>query len=124
MFKNVEPGGVADQEQWEIRWAKPIGPIKQAERQRCINEAIGQSKSHKKFDDKRNGKRNSSKMRQPTQMPVIHQDPLNLPFVRTLAEFVSMNYQASCSYVCVPTQNPSGFYHKVIYSIFIKCIVN
>ncbi|KAK0081366.1 hypothetical protein PV325_012304 [Microctonus aethiopoides] len=34
------PNGVAEQNEWEIRWAKPIGSAKMMERQRSINEAI------------------------------------------------------------------------------------
>ncbi|XP_034939143.1 probable RNA-binding protein 46 [Chelonus insularis] len=38
------PGGIAEQRNWEIRWAKPIGAAKVEERQRSINEAIAASK--------------------------------------------------------------------------------
>ncbi|XP_011494115.1 PREDICTED: probable RNA-binding protein 46 [Ceratosolen solmsi marchali] len=102
--------GVADQELWEIRWAKPIGPIKQAERQRCINEAILQSKNKKvsKIVKSRNAKFISEE----NDLEEM-EESIDMQYVTLLTDYVSKTLQAMCSFECLTSYNPVGFIHKV-----------
>ena len=98
-------------EQWEIRWAKPIGPIKQAERQRCINEAISQSKFQKEVKTKKFTRKPHSKFLQ--NQHENKQEPLDLQNVTLLSNFVTNVFQAMCSFECLTSYDPFGYIHKV-----------
>lgn len=113
-FLRAGPGGVASMENWEITWAKPIGPIKQAERQRCINEAISQSKTR----EIKSGKPGIRK-RIPFQHEQIdnQQEVLDMYSAAVLIDYVSNKLNARCSFECLSSYNPSGYIHKVC----LKC---
>ncbi|XP_058788670.1 probable RNA-binding protein 46 [Phymastichus coffea] len=114
----TRPGGVASMEKWEICWAKPIGPIKQAERQRCINEAISQSKN-RDVRTKRPGARKqylyNDQIEHQIEDQILEnkQDNLDMYCVAILIDFVSKTLQAECSFQCLPSQNPTGWFHKI-----------
>jgi hypothetical protein len=110
VYVSLGPGGVADQELWEIRWAKPIGPIKQAERQRCINEAILQTKN-KKFN-KMSKNRHSKCTIQENNLEHI-EESIDMQYVTLLTDYVFKTLQAMCSFECLTSYNPVGFVHKV-----------
>ena len=112
----LEPGGVADREEWEVCWAKPIGPIKQAERQHCINAAISKSKEIKeKYPKKYVSKQYN---RAPLQIKQ-KQEVLDLSHVTALNSFVYKYLQAGCALDCIPSSDPVGFIYKVIISFII-----
>ncbi|XP_031782267.1 probable RNA-binding protein 46 [Nasonia vitripennis] len=107
----TQPGSIADLEQWEIRWAKPIGPIKQAERQRCINEAISESRHQKDVKVKKIVKKQYLKTDEPNQH--YAQEALDLQYVTILTDFVAKTLQAMCSFECLTSSQPPGFIHKI-----------
>ncbi|XP_014217097.1 probable RNA-binding protein 46 [Copidosoma floridanum] len=109
----TQPGGLAEQEQWEVCWAKPIGPIKKAERQRCINDAMTRSKNGKKYEDKKNGRKYPPRVRQPQCPGNINHEVLDLQHVHSLSDFVGRFLQASCTFECIQSHSPDGFVYKV-----------
>ncbi|XP_017880507.2 probable RNA-binding protein 46 [Ceratina calcarata] len=101
--------GVAEAEGWEIRWAKPIGATKVLERQRCINEAVAQSRQYKS-------------LRCPTkQSDVKPTVDINSNNVMDIAEihmnglqnFVKNTFDAVCRFDCAPFASTEGFLCKI-----------
>ncbi|KAJ8678630.1 hypothetical protein QAD02_014417 [Eretmocerus hayati] len=110
----TSPGGIADIQQWEIQWAKPIGPIKQAERQRCINEAmLLQSKTPKENKAKRIVKKQFSKVTMQISHSEDDQEPLNYQYLNFFADFVLQAFQARCSFECLRNAEIDGFIYKI-----------
>ena len=107
------PGSIADSEQWEICWAKPIGPIKQAERQRCINEAISQSKNQKEIKAKKVIKKQLLKNQIEGDNFEIKEELFDSQNLIFLKNFVSNILQAECCFECFQNYGSHGFFHKV-----------
>lgn len=107
---------MAESEEWEIRWAKPIGPIKQAERQRCINEAISQSNVQKETRIRRVTRKQYSKVSVAVDNADSDSEKLDLQYVEILADFVARAFQATCSFDCIPGYNPFGYVYKVCFN--------
>lgn len=109
-----EPNGIAESELWEIRWAKPIGPIKQAERKRCINEAISGMKAltNTKYNSlikKRSDKENVL----PTVNGIVNYENIDFENVNALSQFVAEKFHATCLLECMTLENQAGFIHRV-----------
>uniref|UniRef100_A0ABD2XCI1 RRM domain-containing protein n=1 Tax=Trichogramma kaykai TaxID=54128 RepID=A0ABD2XCI1_9HYME len=107
------PGGVAEMEQWEINWAKPIGPIKQAERQRCINEAIQQSKNMTQREIKGKKIFKNKVQKFPINTENENTDYLDFYYAGILVDFVTNVMQATCTFDCLSSYEPPGYINKV-----------
>ncbi|XP_014228816.1 probable RNA-binding protein 46 [Trichogramma pretiosum] len=107
------PGGVAEMEQWEINWAKPIGPIKQAERQRCINEAIQQSKNMTQREIKGKKIFKNKVQKCPINTENENTDYLDFYYAGILVDFVTNVMQATCTFDCLSSYEPPGYINKV-----------
>ena len=110
----LEPNGIAESEQWEIRWAKPIGPIKQAERKRCISEAISGTKTP--MNTKHNGlihRRSNQENLSPTANGIENFESINFENVNALSKLVAERYYATCILECMTLENQAGFIHRV-----------
>lgn len=115
MFIIIEPGTLAYQEQWEIQWAIPIGPIKKAERQKCINEAISRSKTSREPKMRNGSKKHFSQERRQERHNQNEDEIMDLQYVAALNNFVSNIFQAHCSFECFNSPNPVGYFHKVCF---------
>ncbi|XP_054000316.1 APOBEC1 complementation factor-like [Hylaeus anthracinus] len=110
----TRPGGVADAEGWEIRWAKPIGATKVLERQRCINEAVAKSNSHK-FEPNR-GKHTPPKKANVKDVADLNDNSIkdvSSIHMTALKSFIKEKFNAACCFNCVHIPTPSSYMCKI-----------
>ncbi|XP_033222645.1 probable RNA-binding protein 46 [Belonocnema kinseyi] len=110
----TQPGGLADREGWEIRWAKPIGAVKNVERQRSIEEATAASRGKMERSpgsDKSSSRRNFSKGSSKSIPKNEGSDLPKLNYPLILQKFVAEKFQAQCH--METTESTSGFVCRI-----------
>ena len=113
----LEPGGLVEREGWEVRWAKPIGAVKNIERQRSIDEAAAAAfrgnMEISPASDKSSSRRNRSKGSSKSSAKNEVSDLPKLNYAQILQKFVAEKFQALCHMETLETSPNSGFACKV-----------
>lgn len=112
----IGSNGIAEFEGWEIRWAKPIGAAKILERQKCINEAVAKSSSHK-FEQNRKyispKKCNLKKFQSQVMDLNANVVDIALMHMTALQYFIKEKFNATCTFNYLHTVDESAFMCKV-----------
>ncbi|XP_043279503.1 probable RNA-binding protein 46 [Venturia canescens] len=109
----TKPGGIAEQNQWEIRWAKPLNSYKSTERRNFTNVAITGGNA----DAPKRSIFGSKIIDHKKSLRKINQEKIAMDFIRyanyplLLTKFVAEKFNAVCSFQCYPNQD--GFICKV-----------
>ncbi|XP_051161712.1 RNA-binding protein 47-like isoform X2 [Leptopilina boulardi] len=110
----IKPEGLAESEEWEIRWAKPIGGVKDIERQRRIAEAYGKTIVSKNIDSPKSiTHKNRSKG---TNKTINTAENSNLPkhdYAQSLQKFVMEKLNSLCHLECIESYDPLGYMCKI-----------
>lgn len=110
---------MAESEEWEIRWAKPIGGVKDIERQRRIAEAYGKTIVSKNIDSPKSiTHKNRSKG---TNKTINTAENSNLPkhdYAQSLQKFVMEKLNSLCHLECIESYDPLGYMCKVCILFF------
>ncbi|XP_012278078.2 RNA-binding protein 47-like [Orussus abietinus] len=109
-----QSGGIVRKEQWEIRWAKPIGTTKMMERQRCIKEAIATSQ-HRETSKAQPA---ITMLRRKTWKDIpkgYSEVPLDktVTYKNILEKFVALKLRASCTLEYCKSIEPPGYVCKI-----------
>ncbi|XP_043483068.1 probable RNA-binding protein 46 [Leptopilina heterotoma] len=110
----IKPGGLAESEEWEIRWAKPIGGVKDIERQRRIAEASCKTIGSKSPESQKSSSHKSrSKGTNKSNNTV---ENANLPkhdYAQSLQKFVMEKLNCLCHLECIESYEPLGYFCKI-----------
>ncbi|CAK9826203.1 RNA-binding protein 47 [Anthophora retusa] len=110
----TRPKSIAENEGWEICWAKPIGASKILERQRCINEAVAKS-NPQKVEQTRFKNTATKKFNVKSIVDMNDNNIVDVPSMHMIAlqNFIKEKFNATCSFNCLRSAGASSFMCKV-----------